>query len=72
MFWSDREDNRIAGIVTSSDLGNQFMELAGPFLILGEIEMHLRRLVLKGFTLQELQEPHPLVPMDIQLKVPRI
>ncbi|MCY4625680.1 MAG: CBS domain-containing protein [Chloroflexi bacterium] len=50
------EDNRIVGIVTSSDLGNQFMELAGPFLILGEIEMHLRRLVLRGFTLHELQD----------------
>jgi hypothetical protein len=36
--------NRIAGIVTTTDLSLQFRQLAEPFLLLGEIENHLRRL----------------------------
>ena len=48
-------DNRIAGIVTSSDLSFQFMQLAGPFLFVGEIEGHLRHLIHGRFTLEELR-----------------
>lgn len=45
-----RGDNReITGIVTSSDVAQQFMQLAGPFLVIGEIEGHLRRLVQSKF-----------------------
>jgi CBS domain-containing protein len=36
--------NRIGGIVTTTDLSLQFRQLAEPFLLLGEIENHLRRL----------------------------
>ncbi len=36
--------NIISGIVTTTDLSLQFRQLAEPFLLLGEIEKHLRRL----------------------------
>ena len=52
-------DNTITGIVTSGDISNQFMQLTEPFLLIGEIEEHLRRLAHKKFTLQEMQEALP-------------
>ncbi len=50
------EKNKIAGIVTSSDIAHQFTHLAGPFLIIGEIEGYLRSLVHGKFTVEELNE----------------
>jgi CBS domain-containing protein len=47
-------DGRITGIVTTSDLSTQFQQLAEPFLLLGEIENHIRRLVDGKFTSAEL------------------
>jgi len=38
-------DNKITGIVTASDLSRQFQQLAEPFLLLGEIENHIRRIL---------------------------
>ena len=49
-------DNVITGIVTASDLSLQFMQLAGPFLFVGEIEGYLRHLVHGKFTVEELGE----------------
>jgi CBS domain-containing protein len=46
--------NRISGIVTTTDLSLQFRQLAEPFLLLGEIENHLRRLSDGRFTLNEV------------------
>lgn len=46
--------NRIAGIVTTTDLSLQFRQLAEPFLLLGEIENHLRRLSDGRFTVAEV------------------
>lgn len=46
-------DRRISGIVTASDFASQFEERARPFLIVGEIELHLRNLV-SHFTLEEI------------------
>jgi hypothetical protein len=40
-------DRRVAGIVTASDLSLQFQQLSEPFLLLSEIENHVRR-VLAG------------------------
>ena len=37
--------NKITGIVTASDLSDQFVQLAGPFLLAGQIEGHLRNIV---------------------------
>ena len=50
------QDKTITGIVTASDVGDQFMQLTGPFVLIGEIEGHLRRLVHGRFTVEELNE----------------
>jgi CBS domain-containing protein len=47
-------DNRITGIVTTSDLSLQFQQLAEPFLLLGEIENHIRRILGNKFAAHEL------------------
>jgi CBS domain-containing protein len=47
-------DKQISGIVTSADLSEQFQRLAEPFLLLGEIENQIRRLVENRFTEEEL------------------
>ena len=48
-------DNRIVGIVTPSDLSLQFGQLAEPFLLLGEIENHVRRLIGDKFSVDEVK-----------------
>ncbi|WP_417735243.1 CBS domain-containing protein [Rosistilla oblonga] len=45
----------ITGIVTTFDLSQQFRQLGEPFLLLGEIENQIRRLLDGCFTLQELK-----------------
>ena len=52
----------IAGIVTASDVTHQFMQLAGPFLNVGEIEGYLRILVHRKFTIEEIQNALPSTP----------
>lgn len=47
-------DRSIVGIVTASDFNAQFRTLAEPFLLIGEIEMGLRRLLHQKFTAVEL------------------
>jgi predicted transcriptional regulator len=47
-------DGRITGILTSSDLAEQFRQLAEPFLLLSEVENHIRRIVEGKFTVEEL------------------
>jgi hypothetical protein len=41
----DERDRRMTGIVTPSDLTLQFQTLTEPFLLLREIELHVRRLL---------------------------
>jgi len=41
----NRGDNKITGIVTASDLSLEFQSLSEPFLLLREIELHVRRLL---------------------------
>lgn len=53
------EDNSITGIVTASDVSHQFIQLASPFLLVGEIEGHLRRLIHGKFTVEELRGAAP-------------
>lgn len=50
-----RPDRTLSGIVTPADLSLQFAELAGPFLLLGEVERRLRRVIDQVFTPEELQ-----------------
>lgn len=50
------KDRKITGIVTAADLALQFEELALPFLLIGEIEQHLRNLVRGKFTVEEFAQ----------------
>jgi CBS domain-containing protein len=45
---------RLAGIVTTEDLSRQFAQLGEPFLLLGQIENHVRSLIANKFTKAEL------------------
>lgn len=47
-------DKVISGIVTTSDLSLQFQQLSEPFLLLSEIENHVRLLIDGRFTADEL------------------
>jgi CBS domain-containing protein len=47
-------DNRITGIVTASDLSLQFQQVAEPFLLLSEIENHVRSLLSGKFDKSDL------------------
>lgn len=49
------KENKVQGIVTAADIGEKFIQLMSPFLILGEIEAHLRRLVHQKFELEVLK-----------------
>lgn len=48
-------DNKISGIVTASDLSLQFLQLSEPFLLLSEIENHVRQMIADKFTEIQLQ-----------------
>lgn len=50
------KDARIAGIVTATDLAEQFRDLAEPFLLIGEIENRLRRLLHGKFRASQLRD----------------
>ncbi len=45
----------ICGIVTTSDLSQQFRQLGEPFLLLGEIENYIRRMIQHKYTIKELK-----------------
>ncbi|HLB75164.1 MAG TPA: CBS domain-containing protein [Sedimentisphaerales bacterium] len=49
-------DRTICGIVTGYDISKQFRQLAEPFLLLADIESHIRYLISKAFTLPQLQQ----------------
>jgi len=49
-----RAIDKITGIITTSDLSLQFQQLAEPFLLLGEIENHIRRLMDGKFNKEQL------------------
>ena len=50
------DDNRILGIITASDLSEQFRVLSEPFLLLSEAENLLRGLIDGRFTIDELKQ----------------
>lgn len=51
-----RDERRVVvGILTTTDLSQQFQDLAEPFLLIGEIENHIRALIDGRFTQQELE-----------------
>lgn len=45
---------KLTGIVTTADLSRQFAQLGEPFLLLGQIENHVRNLIANKFTKAEL------------------
>jgi hypothetical protein len=49
-------DHTICGIVTAYDISAQFQQLTEPFLLLGDIENHVRYLIGKAFNLDDLQQ----------------
>lgn len=49
-----QKDKKVSGIVTTTDLSLQFRQLAEPFLLIGEIENHIRRLLDGKFTNEQL------------------
>lgn len=48
-------ENKISGLVTTSDISVQFGALSEPFLLLSEIENHIRRVIDGKFSLEELK-----------------
>ena len=48
------EDKQLCGIITATDLTEQFQKLAEPFLLAGEIENGVRRMLYGRFTKEEL------------------
>jgi CBS domain-containing protein len=49
-----QRDRKITGVVTASDLSSQFHVLTEPFLLLREIELHVRRLVTGKLSVNDL------------------
>jgi predicted transcriptional regulator len=49
-------DRELSGIVTTADLSMQFRTLAGPFLVIGEIERRLRLTLSNHFSVPELAQ----------------
>lgn len=63
-----RDSNKkISGIVTTTDLSLQFRQLGEPFLLLGEIENHIRRLIHDKFTVVDFQTVKD--PLDKKRKI---
>lgn len=58
---------KITGIITAYDIGATFSQLSEPFLLLGEIEAHIRGLLRDKFTIQELENARE--PSDSSRKI---
>ena len=50
------KDKSITGIVTAADLAHEFKQLTYPFLLIGEIEHHVRNLIRGRFSVEEFVE----------------
>ena len=48
------EKNAVAGIVTTADVVGKYSELSTPFILIGELDQVLRRLISRTFTLDEV------------------
>lgn len=60
-------DGRIGGLVTTSDISLQFVSLSEPFLLVSEIENHIRRLIDGKFSLDQLKATRD--PNDVGRKI---
>ncbi|RAN82007.1 hypothetical protein B5P43_09995 [Bacillus sp. SRB_336] len=64
------KDKSIVGIVTASDLSLQFQQLSEPFLLLGEVENHLRRILELRLPVADLAAARD--PSDTSRSVERV
>lgn len=48
-------DHTLSGIVTTADISEEFLEMAEPFLLIGECERNLRRVVGRHFSEKEIK-----------------
>ena len=48
-------DGTITGLMTTTDIGQQFRDLSEAFLLIGEIENHVRRLLSGNYRLSDLR-----------------
>jgi CBS domain-containing protein len=62
------KDRTIGGIVTITDIGEQFIAMAEPFLIIEQIENHIRKLLDRKFSTEELKisTSHEEKPKEIK------
>jgi CBS domain-containing protein len=63
-------ENKISGVVTTSDISVQFGALSEPFLLLSEIENHIRRIIDGKFSLEELKAARN--PADADRKIENV
>ncbi len=63
-------DNIICGIVTTSDLSQQFRILGEPYLLLGEIENYIRRMLHDKYSMRELRVA--CIPTEREREIRRI
>lgn len=63
-----QKDKTISGIVTMTDIGEQFISMAEPFLIIEQIENHIRKILDQKFSTEELtlQETYEEKPRKIK------
>ncbi len=54
-----RRHGAMCGLLTSADMVGQFERLAGPFLIIEDIEKQVRNLISSAFTLEAIQAAKP-------------
>ncbi|MEU8608203.1 hypothetical protein AB0C29_09395 [Actinoplanes sp. NPDC048791] len=48
------ESNEIAGIVTAADVAGRYGEMANPFILIGDLDRLLRRIIIRKITLAEV------------------
>lgn len=63
-------EGRIGGLVTTSDISLQFVSLSEPFLLVSEIENHIRRLIDGRFSLDQLKAARD--PSDSERKIENV
>jgi len=63
-----QKDKTISGIVTMTDIGEQFISMAEPFLIIEQIENHIRKILDQKFSTDELnlQQTYEEKPKEIK------
>jgi CBS domain-containing protein len=63
-------EGKIGGLVTTSDISLQFVSLSEPFLLVSEIENHIRRLIDGKFSLDQLKAARD--PNDATRKIENV